>query len=235
MKRPFVRLRLAAVVPLLVLVAIGTGCERKAPEATEQVPPVEPTSKPKVVAPKAIKVKEASEPPPPPTASVDTPTINAPKVVNVLHTPGAFWSPWKIPGLNELPIPASLPSVIPLPSVVPWPTNIALPTATVPTPPSPTAPSPTAAPVPGKKAPLVILYGTDYCAACKQGQAYMKSRGIAYTFKDVGDSAASTEMATKVKKAGQKEGAIPVTDVEGDLLVGWSDQSFDKLYDEKAK
>ena len=46
---------------------------------------------------------------------------------------------------------------------------------------------------------------------------------------------AGEDLAVKLKKAGIGKAGIPTTDIEGDLLVGWSDQQFDKMYDEKSK
>ena len=81
----------------------------------------------------------------------------------------------------------------------------------------------------------MILYGAEWCGACKQAEAHIKARSIKFTYRHVDDPEASAEMAAKVKKTGQKEGAIPVTDIDTDLLVGWSAAQFDKMYDEKAK
>lgn len=67
------------------------------------------------------------------------------------------------------------------------------------------------------------------------GRGPLEEPGFAYAYKDVDDDANAQELAAEVKAAGEKQGAIPVTDVEGDLLVGWSQQRFDEVFDAKAK
>lgn len=176
--------------------------------------------------------KAASNPAAPvePVASAPSAAPAAPKVVSVVGTKNAFWSPWTFPDL------ASLPAPLPLPSVFPWP--LPLPSATTAPPAAtPTAtpkPTPTAAP-PVKKKPTVVLYGADWCPHCKTAKAHIESRGIAYVYRNVDDPAANSELATKLKAAKQSSGGIPTTDIEGDLLVGWSQGQFDAMYDAKAK
>lgn len=172
----------------------------------------------------------------------------APRVVNLVGDKHAFWSPWNIPGLETLPwpgelgaagLPSALPSAFPwpLPSVaLPAPTTTAAPSAT----PAPTATTPPPAPKPApkpaqKKAPQVILYGADWCGHCKNAKAHIESRGIAYTYRNVDDPKANSELSTKLSKSGQTKSGIPTTDIKGDLLVGWSAQQFDQMYDAKAK
>jgi len=63
----------------------------------------------------------------------------------------------------------------------------------------------------------------------------MKSRSITYTYRNVDNRDAADELAVKMRAAGQEEGAIPVSDIDGDLLVGWSAPRFDQMYDAKAR
>lgn len=166
---------------------------------------------------------------------------STPKVVNVVGTKDALWSPWSFPDLGlGLPVPSALPSVLPwalptfpMPSVTPAPTP-----STAPTPKPTTAPTPkptTAPPTTPAKKPWVILYGAEWCPHCKTAKAHIESRGIAYTYRNVDDDAANKELANKLKAAGQSKGGIPTTDIEGDLLVGWSQAQFDQMYDAKCK
>jgi len=213
----------------MLALASAIGCDRKVPQEQPSAPAVEELTKQKSQLAPIKPVQNSSGNEPATTANNATsPTgvAASPKVTSVVGQKNAFWSPWKIPGLEALPIPATLPSILPsLPSALPWPNSIPVPTGTV----------PSALPSPGKKMPNVILYGADWCGACKQAKAHITSRAIKFTYRDVDNPESNAEMSTKVKKAGEKQGAIPVTDIENDLLVGWSSQTFDKMYDEKAK
>lgn len=126
---------------------------------------------------------------------------------------------WKVPVL-KIPLPKGLP--IPIPGL---PTAIAVPV--------PTSLPPVA--MPGKHVPVVILYAAPWCPHCKKAEEHMKGRSIAYTYRNVDNEDASQELAAKMAKAGEKDGAIPTTDIDGDLLIGWSAEKFDAMYDEKAK
>jgi glutaredoxin len=122
--------------------------------------------------------------------------------------------------LKELGLPEGLPSALP-----------PLPAFTLPLP----VPSAATAPTAGKKAPTVILYGADWCPHCTTAKEHMAKRAIAYVYRNVDEPEANKELGTKLSKAGQSKGGIPTTDIDGDLLVGWSEQQFDEMYDAKAK
>lgn len=77
-------------------------------------------------------------------------------------------------------------------------------------------------------APKVIIYGAEWCGACHEAAAYLKRRGITYVEKDIEkDPAAAREMHEKLKRAGMREGSIPVLDVKGRVLVGFSANAVD--------
>ncbi len=223
---------------------LSTGCER----------PPEPTTKgsaPSVAQAPVIAQAPAGKQPPAasaPTAATPAPTM---KVVDVVASKEGLWSPWTMPDLSKLglpsavpglptglpPMPSGLPSVLALPSglptFAPWPTGTTAPTVA----PSvvPTSVPTTPPPVVAKKAPPVTLYGANWCAHCKTARAHLEKRKIVYVYRDVDQPAASAEMATKLKAAGKSGGGIPTTDVDGDLLIGWSEKQFDTMYDAKAK
>ncbi len=76
----------------------------------------------------------------------------------------------------------------------------------------------------------VILYGADWCKPCHAAEAYMKKRGIPYTHKDIDDPNVNEEMRDKLAAAGLKSGSIPVFDVGGKILVGFSEDSLDTAW-----
>jgi glutaredoxin len=102
---------------------------------------------------------------------------------------------------------------------------------------APPKPSGTAAAGPGDGPPVaqdhgaakVIIYGASWCGPCHQAADYLKSRGIAYEMKDIEETpGAAAEMREKLTRAGQHGGSIPVLDVRGQIIVGFSTQAIDR-------
>ena len=86
---------------------------------------------------------------------------------------------------------------------------------------------------PGDQAPssglTVIIYGASWCHPCHEAQDYLKSKGIAVIMKDIEESpGAAAEMRQKLERSGQHGGSIPVIDVNGQILVGYSSGALDR-------
>ncbi len=86
---------------------------------------------------------------------------------------------------------------------------------------------------PGDKAPsgglAVIIYGAAWCHPCHEAEAYLKSKGIAVVMKDIEEMpGAAAEMRQKLERSGQHGGSIPVIDVNGQILVGYSSGALDR-------
>jgi glutaredoxin len=80
----------------------------------------------------------------------------------------------------------------------------------------------------GVARPAVIIYGAEWCGPCHQAAAYLRKKGIPFVEKDVEqDSGAAKEMRAKLAKSGLHGGSIPVLDVRGKLLVGFSASAVD--------
>jgi glutaredoxin len=76
-------------------------------------------------------------------------------------------------------------------------------------------------------APLVIIYGASWCGPCHDAERFLKLRGIPYVMKDVErDANAAADMQAKLRAAGRGNGSIPVLDVGGKILVGYSATSL---------
>ena len=76
--------------------------------------------------------------------------------------------------------------------------------------------------------PVVIIYGASWCGPCHQAQAYLKKRGVPFVEKDIEDDpGAAAEMQKKLQRAGIRGGSIPVIDVKGKILVGFSPGAVD--------
>ncbi len=76
--------------------------------------------------------------------------------------------------------------------------------------------------------PLVIIYGAEWCGACHDAARYLKSKGIAFIEKDVEkDPGAASEMERKLAQNGLRGGSIPIIDVRGKVMVGFSAEAID--------
>ena len=73
----------------------------------------------------------------------------------------------------------------------------------------------------------VIIYGAAWCKPCHQAADWLKEHGVPAIMKDVDQSPeAEAEMVAKLQKAGMRRGSIPVIDVGGKLLVGYSERQL---------
>jgi glutaredoxin len=97
-------------------------------------------------------------------------------------------------------------------------------------------PPPTVRPSSGATAPpsaargrvVAIVYGAAWCGPCHQAKAHLKKRGVHVTYKDVDrDRKAQAEMQAKLRRVGKAGAAIPVIDVSGQILVGYSPGALD--------
>ena len=70
----------------------------------------------------------------------------------------------------------------------------------------------------------VILYSADWCGACRKAKRYLARRGVDYEERDVDDPAVAAEL---LRKTGSR--SIPVIDVGGRMLTGFSAGSYDAL------
>jgi glutaredoxin len=85
-----------------------------------------------------------------------------------------------------------------------------------------------AEPAEKKGLPKVIIYGADWCKPCHMAEDYLKRRGIPFEHRDVDDPNVNEEMRDKLAAAGIKGGSIPVLDVAGRILVGFSEGELDR-------
>ncbi len=74
-----------------------------------------------------------------------------------------------------------------------------------------------------------IIYGASWCKPCHDVEKYLKAKGVRIVHKDIEeDRSAALEMRDKLQKSGQRGGSIPVVDVAGQILVGFSPRELDR-------
>jgi glutaredoxin len=80
----------------------------------------------------------------------------------------------------------------------------------------------------------VIIYGASWCGPCQEAKRHLRKRGVEFLEKDIDeDPAARKEMQAKLARAGLADrGSIPVIDVRGKILQGFSARELDKAISE---
>jgi glutaredoxin len=76
---------------------------------------------------------------------------------------------------------------------------------------------------------VVVIYGAEWCGACREAERYLKRKGIKVLEKDVDQSpAVQAELRAKLAKAGMPAtSSIPIIDIGGKLIVGFSQAAVD--------
>lgn len=71
----------------------------------------------------------------------------------------------------------------------------------------------------------VIIYSTTWCAFCKTEKQYLESKNVPLVMKDVeADEEAYNELMEKI--GGNFQG-VPVTDIGGDIILGFDRPKID--------
>jgi glutaredoxin len=97
----------------------------------------------------------------------------------------------------------------------------------------PSAASATAGPnaksAPGTGKLVAIIYGANWCKPCHMAADYLQAHGVTVIHKDIEESeAAQAEMNQKLARAGRGGASIPVIDIMGQILVGYSASALDQ-------
>lgn len=73
-----------------------------------------------------------------------------------------------------------------------------------------------------------IIYGADWCKPCHLAEDYLRSKGVRVVKKDIEeDPGAAREMQSVLKSAGLSGSSIPVLNVGGTILRGFSERAID--------
>jgi glutaredoxin len=77
-----------------------------------------------------------------------------------------------------------------------------------------------------------IIYGADWCKPCHQAEDFLKKLGVKVDKKNIEkDPVAAQAMREKLKKVGQPGASIPVIDIAGQVVVGFSAKVLERLVD----
>jgi glutaredoxin len=101
--------------------------------------------------------------------------------------------------------------------------------ALAPVPSAETPPEPSAQSAQQDSSRVVVIYGAEWCGACREAERYLKRKGVKVLEKDVDQSpAVQAELRSKLAKAGMSPtSSIPIIDIGGRLLVGFSQSAVD--------
>jgi glutaredoxin-like YruB-family protein len=78
----------------------------------------------------------------------------------------------------------------------------------------------------------IIIYSTTWCPFCRTEEQYLDKKGIAFIKKDIeADKEAYEELMGKI--SGSYQG-VPVTDIAGDLVLGFDRLKIDAIIKEKS-
>ncbi len=96
--------------------------------------------------------------------------------------------------------------------------------------PSGSAPETGEAPPVAKPGQVVaIIYGAEWCKPCHDAARYLKQRGVLVVHKDIEENeVAAREMKAKLARAHMPSASIPVIDVMGQILVGFSPRALER-------
>ena len=76
---------------------------------------------------------------------------------------------------------------------------------------------------------MITVYSANWCAFCHATMQYLDKLGVKYEKRDVEQDVAAAQES--VKKSGQM--GIPVTDIDGTIIVGFNRPAIDHILKEK--
>ena len=74
--------------------------------------------------------------------------------------------------------------------------------------------------------PPIIVYYADWCGACRKAKRYLTQKGVDFEIRNVDNPSVAAELRSKTGAR-----SIPVIDVGGRILTGFSPAALDALID----
>ena len=78
----------------------------------------------------------------------------------------------------------------------------------------------------------ITIYSTTWCAFCKTEKQYLDKLGVAFVEKDIETDKEAYEELMKKSNGGYQ--GVPVTDIAGELVLGFDRKKIDTLLREKG-
>jgi glutaredoxin len=76
----------------------------------------------------------------------------------------------------------------------------------------------------------IILYGTGWCGVCAKARKWLQERGLAFDDRDIDhDRASGREVREKLLKVGKAMKGVPVIEVNGRLMQGFSAGALEEI------
>lgn len=76
----------------------------------------------------------------------------------------------------------------------------------------------------------VVLYTTSWCGYCRKARDFLRRHGVTFVEKDIeSDPGAARELARKRRGARLDGSGVPVIDVDGKLVQGFSERTYARL------
>lgn len=85
----------------------------------------------------------------------------------------------------------------------------------------------------GDDKPSVTIYSTAWCGFCKMTRQYLDQKGIQYVDKNIEEDAAAYKEL--LQKIGGDYRGVPVTDINGQLILGFDRTHIDMALEQAAK
>lgn len=79
-----------------------------------------------------------------------------------------------------------------------------------------------AAPTTGEGQPSIIVYGAEWCGACKALTCWLEKEGLKYSSKDVDKDKVAAAAFRRKARQGNFGLSVPLTDLEGTLIMGFN-------------
>jgi glutaredoxin len=78
---------------------------------------------------------------------------------------------------------------------------------------------------------VVVMYTTSWCPVCKRAKTWLNGSGVAYEERDI---ESSMEYAREMKRINPR-GSVPTIDVDGDVMIGFSENKMASMLERAAQ
>ena len=73
----------------------------------------------------------------------------------------------------------------------------------------------------------VIVFGNSGCGSCEAAKAFLKEKGVDFSYKDIGSDEKAAE---ELRKAVPDAAAVPVIIIDGQIIEGFDREKVQKAF-----